>query len=87
MVLTTLLYIVSYLRFGKPTDLLGSPELTASLDALIASDLVVCTPGGYIRSSGMGTTLFMITYMMALAMLARQTGLLLAAILRTAETK
>jgi colanic acid/amylovoran biosynthesis protein len=71
-VLTMLVYVASYRRSGKPLDILGSPELTASLAALVNSDLVVCTPGGYIRSWGKGNTLFMIIYIMALALLARK---------------
>ena len=51
-VFTTLVYVLSYRRSGKPLDMLGSPELTVSLAALVSADLVVCTPGGYIRSSG-----------------------------------
>jgi colanic acid/amylovoran biosynthesis protein len=72
LMLVTLIYMSSYKRFGEPRNILGSPELTASLAAMVQADLIICTPGENISSTSRSTNQFLLTFTIFLALITRK---------------
>lgn len=66
----TLLPVLTYRVFRRPWMGLTPKALRATLHAYFDADLVVSKPGGFLYSSGLGLTLWVAVYVMALAIWA-----------------